>query len=257
MMDSRRNFLKKASLLAGAAVVSGNAGSISKFAVNRMNTEKLKLSFRPYTLELKHVFTLANSSRTTTPVMLTEIQYGDLVGYGEASMPPYLGESHETASTFLAKVDLSQFNDPFKLEEIIDYIDTIDAGNYAAKASVDIAVHDLVGKLIGQPWYKIWGYDSEKTPFTSFTIGIDTPDVVKTKVKEAAEYKILKVKLGRDTDKEMIETIRSVTDVPICVDVNQGWKDKHFALDMIHWLKEKGIVFIEQPMDKTKLDDNA
>ncbi|MBK6679239.1 MAG: dipeptide epimerase [Ignavibacteriales bacterium] len=256
-MDSRRNFLKKASLLAGAAVVSGNAGSISKFAVNRMNTEKLKLSFRPYTLELKHVFTLANSSRTTTPVMLTEIQYGDLVGYGEASMPPYLGESHETASTFLAKVDLSQFNDPFKLEEIIDYIDTIDAGNYAAKASVDIAVHDLVGKLIGQPWYKIWGYDSEKTPFTSFTIGIDTPDVVKTKVKEAAEYKILKVKLGRDTDKEMIETIRSVTDVPICVDVNQGWKDKHFALDMIHWLKEKGIVFIEQPMDKTKLDDNA
>ncbi len=256
-MDSRRNFLKKASLLAGAAVVSGNTGSISKFAVNRMNTEKLKLSFRPYTLELKHVFTLANSSRTTTPVMLTEIQYGDLVGYGEASMPPYLGESHETASTFLAKVDLSQFNDPFKLEEIIDYIDTIDAGNYAAKASVDIAVHDLVGKLIGQPWYKIWGYDSEKTPFTSFTIGIDTPDVVKTKVKEAAEYKILKVKLGRDTDKEMIETIRSVTDVPICVDVNQGWKDKHFALDMIHWLKEKGIVFVEQPMDKTKLDDNA
>lgn len=256
-MDSRRNFLKKASLLAGAAVVSGNAGSISKFAVNRMNTEKLKLSFRPYTLELKHVFTLANSSRTTTPVMLTEIQYGDLVGYGEASMPPYLGESHETASTFLAKVDLSQFNDPFKLEEIIDYIDTIDAGNFAAKASVDIALHDLVGKLIGQPWYKIWGYDSEKTPFTSFTIGIDTPDVVKTKVKEAAEYKILKVKLGRDTDKEMIETIRSVTDVPICVDVNQGWKDKHFALDMIHWLKEKGIVFIEQPMDKTKLDDNA
>ncbi len=256
-MDSRRNFIKKASLLAGAAVVAGNAGSISKFAVNRMNTEKLKLSFRPYTLELKHVFTLANSSRTTTPVMLTEIQYGDLVGYGEASMPPYLGESHETASTFLSKVNLGQFNDPFKLEEIIDYLDTVDTGNYAAKASVDIALHDLVGKLIGQPWYKIWGYDPEKTPFTSFTIGIDTPEVVKTKVKEAAEYKILKVKLGRDTDKEMIETIRSVTDVPICVDVNQGWKDKHFALDMIHWLKEKGIVFIEQPMDKQKLDDNA
>lgn len=256
-MDSRRNFIKKASLLAGAAVVSGNAGSISKFAVNMMNTEKLKLSFRPYTLELKHVFTLANSSRTTTPVMLTEIQFGDLVGYGEASMPPYLGESHETATTFLSKVNLGQFNDPFKLEEIIDYLDTIDTGNYAAKASVDIALHDLVGKLIGQPWYKIWGYDAEKTPFTSFTIGIDTPDVVKTKVKEASEYKILKVKLGRDTDKEMIETIRSVTDVPICVDVNQGWKDKHFALDMIHWLKEKGIVFVEQPMDKQKLDDNA
>ncbi|MBK7867132.1 MAG: dipeptide epimerase [Ignavibacteriales bacterium] len=257
MMDSRRNFIKKASLLAGAAIVSGNAGSISKFAINKMNTEKLKLSFRPYTLELKHVFTLANSSRTTTPVMLTEIQYGDMVGYGEASMPPYLGESHETATAFLSKVNLGQFNDPFKLEEIIDYLDTIDTGNYAAKASVDIALHDLVGKLIGQPWFKIWGYDPEKTPFTSFTIGIDTPEVVKTKVKEATEYKILKVKLGRDTDKEMIETIRSVTNVPICVDVNQGWKDKHFALDMIHWLKERGIVFIEQPMDKKNLEDNA
>jgi len=256
-MDSRRDFIKKASLLAGAAVVAGNGASITKFAINKMNSNKLKLSFRPYTLELKHVFTLATSSRTTTPVMLTEIQFGDVTGYGEASMPPYLGESHETATAFLSKVKLDQFSDPFKLEEIVDYIDTVDTGNYAAKASVDIALHDLVGKLIGQPWYKIWGYDPVKTPYTSFTIGIDKPDVVKEKVREAAEYKILKVKLGRDTDKEMIETIRSVTDKPICVDVNQGWKDKQAALDMIHWLKEKGVVFVEQPMDKKNLDDNA
>lgn len=256
-MDSRRDFIKKASLLAGAAVVAGNGASITKFAINKMNSNKLKLSFRPYTLELKHVFTLATSSRTTTPVMLTEIQFGDVTGYGEASMPPYLGESHETATAFLSKVKLDQFSDPFKLEEIVDYIDTVDTGNYAAKASVDIALHDLVGKLIGQPWYKIWGYDPAKTPNTSFTIGIDKPEVVKEKVREAAEYKILKVKLGRDTDKEMIETIRSVTDKPICVDVNQGWKDKLAALDMIHWLKEKGVVFVEQPMDKKNLDDNA
>jgi len=256
-MDSRRDFIKKASLLSAAAVVAGNGASITKFAINKMNSNKLKLNFRPYTLELKHVFTLATSSRTTTPVMLTEIQFGDVTGYGEASMPPYLGESHETATAFLSKVKLEQFNDPFKLEEIIDYIDTLDAGNYAAKASVDIALHDLVGKLIGQPWYKIWGYDPVKTPYTSFTIGIDKPDVVKEKVREAAEYKILKVKLGRDTDKEMIETIRSVTDKPICVDVNQGWKDKQAALDMIYWLKEKGVVFVEQPMDKKNPDDNA
>ncbi|MBN8544732.1 MAG: dipeptide epimerase [Ignavibacteria bacterium] len=256
-MDSRRDFIKKASLLSAAAVVAGNGASITKFAINKMNSNKLKLSFRPYTLELKHVFTLATSSRTTTPVMLTEIQFGDVTGYGEASMPPYLGESHETATAFLSKVKLEQFNDPFKLEEIIDYIDTVDTGNYAAKASVDIALHDLVGKLIGQPWYKIWGYDPVKTPHTSFTIGIDKPDVVKEKVREAAEYKILKVKLGRDTDKEMIETIRSVTDKPICVDVNQGWKDKQAALDMIYWLKEKGVVFVEQPMDKKNPDDNA
>ncbi len=256
-MDSRRDFIKKASLLAGAAMVSGNAGNISKFALNTMNKDKLVLSFRPYTLELKHVFTLATSSRTTTPVMLTEVRFGDLVGYGEASMPPYLGESHETVGAFLSKVELGQFEDPFKLEEILDYIDALAPGNPAAKASVDIAMHDLVGRMIGQPWYKIWGYDAEKTPNTSFTIGIDTPEVVKQKVKEAEEYKVLKVKLGRETDKEVIETIRSVTDKPICVDVNQGWKDKQFALDMIHWLQERGVVFVEQPMDKKDLDSNA
>ena len=76
-------------------------------------------------------------------------------------------------------------------------------------------------------------------------------------MKEAEEYKILKVKLGRETDKEMIETIRSVSKVPITVDVNQGWKDKNFALDMIHWLKERNVLFVEQPMPKTQIDDMA
>ena len=92
---------------------------------------------------------------------------------------------------------------------------------------------------MGQPWYKIWGFDLADTPNTSFTIGIDTPEVVRQKVAEAAPYKILKVKLGMATDKEMIETIRSLTNVPLCVDVNQGWTDKNKALEMIHWLKEK------------------
>ncbi|MDA3859657.1 MAG: dipeptide epimerase [Melioribacteraceae bacterium] len=217
----------------------------------------MKFTFKPFTLELKHVFTIATSSRSTTPVMLTQIEYEGVIGYGEASMPPYLGESHETVSKFLFKVDLSQFNDPFKMEEILDYVDGIEEKNTAAKAAVDIALHDLVGKLMGQPWYKVWGYDESKTPHTSFTIGIDTAEVVKQKVKEADPYSILKVKLGRETDKEMIETIRSVTNKPLVVDVNQGWTDKHFALDMIHWLNERGVKMVEQPMPKTQLDDMA
>jgi len=172
-------------------------------------------------------------------------------------MPPYLGESQETATAFLSKVNLEQFNDPFEIENILDYVDSLAEKNTAAKAAVDIALHDLVGKLLNQPWYKIWGYDKTKTPFTTFTIGIDTPDVVREKVKEAAEFKVLKVKLGRDNDKEMVETIRSVTNVPLTVDVNQGWKDKHFALDMINWLHEKNIEFVEQPMPKEQVDDIA
>lgn len=217
----------------------------------------MKFSFKPYTLELKHVFTVAVNSRTTTPIMLTEIEFDGIKGYGEASMPPYLGESHETATKFLSKVNLEQFNDPFEMEDILDYVDSIEEKNPAAKASVDIALHDLVGKIMNQPWYKIWGYDKTKTPFTSFTIGIDTPDVIRQKTKEAEIYKVLKVKLGRDNDKEMIETIRSVSSTPITVDVNQGWTDKHFALDMINWLKEKNVEFVEQPMPKEMVNDIA
>ena len=117
-------------------------------------------------------------------------------------MPPYLGESHETATAFLSKVDLTRFPDPFRMEEILAYVDDLAPGNPAAKASVDIALHDLVGKLMKQPWYRVWGFDPARTPYTSFTIGIDTPDVVREKTREAAEFKLLKVKLGRETDKE-------------------------------------------------------
>lgn len=258
MSQNRRDFIKSAGVIvAGAFTSSYPAASILKKPNGFKMDGKLKLSFKPYTLELKHVFTLATSSRTTTPVVLTEIDYNGIIGYGEASMPPYLGESHQTVSDFLAKIDLAKYENVFDLENILNDIDQIAPGNPAAKASVDIALHDLVGKLLNQPWYNIWGFDKEKTPYTSFTIGIDTPEVVRLKVKEAEEYKILKVKLGRETDKEMIETIRSVTDKPITVDVNQGWKDKNYALDMIHWLKERNILFVEQPMPKPQIDDMA
>ena len=146
---------------------------------------RLNLSYMPYELQLKHSFNLAKSSRTTTPDVQVELEYDGMVGYGEASMPPYLGESVESVCRFLGKVDLSQFNDPFRIEEILEYVDSIEDGNRAAKASIDIALHDLLGKIMGQPWYKIWGLSPEKSPNTSFTIGIDTAEVVRQKMEEA------------------------------------------------------------------------
>jgi L-alanine-DL-glutamate epimerase-like enolase superfamily enzyme len=143
------------------------------------------------------------------------------------------------------------------MEEILKYIDQLAPGNYAAKASVDIALHDLVGKLMNQPWYRIWGLNPEHTPYTSFTIGIDKPAIVREKVREASPYRVLKVKLGQGNDREMIRAVRSESDKPICVDVNQGWTDKSLALEMIHWLKEQGVIFVEQPMDKVMVDDLA
>ena len=259
-MVTRRKFLTNCGLAAGGAGFSyvklGNSG-ILRGNINTGKNAIMDFRYKPYELHLKHVFTLASGSRSTTPVMLTEIEFENTIGYGEASMPPYLGESHETAGLFLSKVDLKKFSSPFLIQDILTYVDQIAPGNYAAKASVDIALHDLVGKLMNQPWYRIWGLNPDKTPNTSFTIGIDKPEIVKEKVREASPYRILKVKLGQGNDKKMIKSVRSATNKPICVDINQGWTDRNMALDMIHWLKEQGVVFVEQPMPKTLVDDTA
>jgi L-Ala-D/L-Glu epimerase len=256
-MQTRRSFLRNSSVAAGAVLLPAGSWWQAPGGRPAGGRPRMTFRFRPYTLQLKHVFTVAVNSRTTTPVVLTEIEYDGIVGYGEASMPPYLGESHDTATAFLSKVELGRFDNPFEFETILGAIDAIAPGNPAAKASVDIALHDLAGKLMKQPWYNIWGYDPAKAPVTTFTIGIDTPDVVKQKTREAAEFKVLKIKLGRDTDKAMVEAIRSVTDKPMSGDANQGWTDRRQALDMIVWLKERGFLYVEQPLPKERVDDLA
>ncbi len=260
MITNRRNFLKSAGMLTAAAALFNPATIFAQKGVKKSGgSKKLELSFVPYNAQMKHAFAIATSVRTTTPIVLTQITYDGVTGYGEAAMPPYLGETQASVIEFLKKVDLSKFSSPFLIDDIMKYVDSIAINNTAAKAAVDIALHDLVGKLIGQPWWKIWGFDPTVCPNTSFTVGLDTEEVVKEKTREASPYKVIKVKLGRDeaTDKMMINTIRSVTDTIICVDANQGWKDKHYALDMIHWLNERNVKMIEQPMSKYLLDETA
>lgn len=270
-MQNRRDFLKTAAFAAlGSGLMINEALGAGKkrgawFNVNRKSgvRTQMKLRFFPYELKLRHVFTVATYSRSTTPDVQVELEYDGVIGYGEASMPPYLQKELGTLNSvmaFLKKVQdtIGRFSDPFQMEDILAYIDSLSESDAAAKAAVDIALHDLVGKLLQAPWYKIWGLDKDKAPSTTFTIGIDTPDVVREKTKECADrFNILKVKLGGDNDKEMIETIRSVTSLPIAVDANQGWTDRQHALDEIHWLKEQGIVMVEQPMPKARIDDIA
>ena len=228
------------------------------YHVNTAGGARMKLSWEPYELQLRHVFTVASYSRTTTPDVQVKIEYDGFTGYGEASMPPYLGQTVQSVCAFLEKVDLGQFADPFCIDDILTYVDSLSPGDTAAKAAVDIALHDLVGQLLGQPWYRIWGLDAAKAPDTTFTIGIDTADVVREKTREcASQFNILKVKVGLENDMEMIRAIRDVTMLPLAVDANQGWKDREKALEEIFWLKEQGIVMVEQPMPKERIDDNA
>ena len=217
----------------------------------------LILRFKPYELKLKHSFNLAKSSRTTTPDVQVELEYDGIIGYGEASMPPYLGESVESVTKFLSSLDLAQFTDPFRIDDILSYVDGVAPANRAAKASIDIALHDLLGKIMGQPWYKIWGLSPEKIHPTSYTISNGTPEEVQEKIKESERFRVLKVKMGVPGDKELVETIRKATDRPLCVDANQGWKSKEEALEMCHWLKERGCIFVEQPLDKEWMDETA
>jgi L-alanine-DL-glutamate epimerase-like enolase superfamily enzyme len=262
----RREFLKTAaigsvaagSICAGSGILCG-CGQATTFDSRRIGRAGgMRLSFEPYELQLRHTFTVSSYSRKTTPGVQVRVEYEGFTGYGEASMPPYLGQTVDSVTAFLGKVDLSQFNDPFQLETILAYVDSLSPGDSAAKAAVDIALHDLVGKLMGLPWWRIWGLDAANCPSTTFTIGIDTPDVVRQKTRECADrFNILKVKVGLDNDKEMIRTIRQVTDLPLSVDANQGWKDREQALDEIFWLKENGVVMVEQPMAVSRVDDNA
>ena len=264
----RREFLKTGALAAVGAGLLSTGTTLAKGLdltdnnksanINVNGRARMKLSFEPYELKLKHVFTVSSFSRSTTPDVQLRIDYDGYTGYGEASMPPYLGQSVGSVCTFLKKVNLEQFPDPFCLDDILTYIDSLSPGDSAAKAAVDIALHDLVGKIIGAPWHRMLGLNPEKTPNTTYTIGIDTDEMVKLKTREVAgQFKILKVKLGTPRDREMIRAIREVSDLPIAVDVNQGWKNKKKALDEIFWLKEQGIVMVEQPMPKEMPDANA
>lgn len=253
----RRKFLRNAALGTAAIVSPISFSAFGEPTKKTVRSGKLNLSFEPYELKLRHSFNLAKYSRTTTPDVQVKLELDGIIGYGEASMPPYLGESVDSVTSFLSKLDLAQFADPFRIEDIHDYMESVAPDNRAAKASVDIALHDLLGKIMGQPWYKIWGLNPENAPDTSFTIGIDKADVVRKKVDEATPYNVLKVKMGLDNDKELVDIIREKTDRPICVDANQGWDSKEKALEMCYWLAERNCLFVEQPMPKEKIDETA
>lgn len=276
-MTDRRQFIRQAAMAAAAMSISPALAVGKNAAGSRAGTgnavitnakasgdRRIRLEWENFTARMKYTFSISGSSRDTTPIVLTKISWDGYTGYGEASMPPYLGETQASVNEFLKKVSgevLPRFNEPFRIEDILTEVDALAINNTAAKASVDIALHDLVGKIMGQPWWKIWGWDAESTPHTCFTIGWDSSDeTVLKKTEEASWSKILKVKLGRgdEQDRRMIRLIRSINpDTPIFIDANQGWKDRYYALDMTGWLKEQGIVMIEQPMSKYDLDSHA
>jgi L-alanine-DL-glutamate epimerase-like enolase superfamily enzyme len=216
----------------------------------------IKLSWYSYPLELKHPFTISNNSRTTTPAVLVEMEYDGMIGYGEASLPPYFKETQKSVQSFLAKIDLSSFDDKTDLNAILSGVDNLFPDNNAAKASIDIALHDLVGKIKQLPVYKMYEIP-KKEMLTSFTIGIDSTEMILHKLEEAENFSYIKVKLGTADDQTLINTIRTETDKPIYADINQGWKNREEALELTISLYENNVLLIEQPFRKSNYKDTA
>lgn len=208
------------------------------------------LTFKPFLLEFKHPFGVSSNVRTHTPTVFTRIEHKGLFGYGEACLPEYLGDTTEDTLLFLEKVKgiIDALDSSFDPKEVFHQIDCISEGNNPAKAAIDIAISDLRGKISEKPFYELMGFGKSVPVATSCTIGIDDAEMIEQKIQEADEFSILKVKAGTADDKKLIETIRKYTNKPLYVDVNQGWKDKKFVLQMLEWLHTKNVLMVEQPM---------
>jgi L-alanine-DL-glutamate epimerase-like enolase superfamily enzyme len=214
----------------------------------------LKLVVEQCALTTKHPFVIARGSTNGYKRAWVRIVDDDGVeGWGEADPSSYYGETLETVLAALAKLAPHLPNDPFDLEAADARFTQLAPQHAAARAALSAALHDLVGKRLGQPLWRLWGLDPRKAPLSSFTIGLDSLERIRDKVREAEPYPILKVKLGTDRDEEILKTIRDATDKPVRVDANAGWTVAR-AKQMIPVLKEHGVEFLEQPLPPGDLD---
>ncbi|MBD3226039.1 MAG: dipeptide epimerase [Caldithrix sp.] len=209
-------------------------------------------------LRLAHTWTISRNSSDFKNNVFVKIQKDGITGYGEAAPNVRYGENADlTTQKIKAAEPIFKKHSLFHFIDLKQALDDNILNQSCAKAAVDIAIMDWVGKAIEIPLYKMFGLNTEKAPVTSFSIGIDTLEVIKQKVREAEPYPILKIKVGKKNDREIINAVRSVTDKTIRVDANEGWKDKHEALEKIKWLVSEGVEFVEQPMPSDMLEETA
>ncbi len=208
----------------------------------------LKLSHQILELRTRHPFTIARGSTTAYRRVWVRVTDEDgAEGWGEAAPNWFYGETADTVIAALPRLAEVLPPDPFSLEDADAAMLRVLKGNAAARVAVSAALHDLMGKRLGTPLWKLWGLDPAAAPPTSFTIGIDTPAAMQAKVREAAAYPILKVKVGTPDDEATLRAVREVTDKPIRVDANAGWTARA-AIARLPLLEELGVELIEQPV---------
>ena len=239
---NRRDAMKMAALTAGAPGLSAAPAGGFQTEVKRLN--------------LRHTWTTTMSSSEYRDVLYTRFSSGGITGHGEgAPIVRYKESAVEGQKVLEAIRDRISGLDPKRFAKELSAIFGQIEGQYAAKAALDIAVMDWVGQKLGVPIYQYLGLDPKDAPVTTFSIGMDKPEVIKQKVAEAEAFPVLKVKVGLNTDEEMIASVRNATWKPLRVDANEGWTDREEAVRKINWLEKQGVEFIEQPMAADRLED--
>jgi L-alanine-DL-glutamate epimerase-like enolase superfamily enzyme len=207
-------------------------------------------------LKLQHTWTTTMASDDFRDTLHTAYTRDGITGHGEGAPIIRYHENAAGAQRAVESVrDLLLSANPMQFSKLMSEVFQRVQGEWAGKAAIDIALMDWVGQKLGIPLYTYFGLDPKDTPLTTFSIGIDTPEITRQKTKEAADYPVLKVKVGLATDEPTIEAVRSVTDKPLRVDANEGWKDKEEAVRKINWLEKHGVEFIEQPMPAEMIEE--
>jgi L-alanine-DL-glutamate epimerase-like enolase superfamily enzyme len=215
----------------------------------------MRLLWHRFDLPLRHTFTIARGSTDVHQALIVELQQDGLSGYGETEDYPYYGATIENITGLLQHVrprlESADLGDPAALW---DELHPEFRGNTFAQCALDLAAHDLWGKLRGQPVWKLWGLEIDDVPLTDYTIGIDTIEVMVRKMEEFAGWPIYKIKLGTPHDLEIVRELRKHTDAVFRIDANCAWTAEETIRNSAA-LKELGVEFLEQPMPPDRWDD--
>jgi L-alanine-DL-glutamate epimerase-like enolase superfamily enzyme len=213
----------------------------------------LKVSFEPLDLPLENPFGISRRTTTVARNVLVRVEWEELVGLGECAPNAYYGESQESVLAWLPRLAEALPDDPFEIHRAVASLEHAAHHNSAARAGLELALWDLLGKRYGAPIWRLWGID-DRVPLSSFTIGIDTPARMADKACAAAEYPLLKVKVGTVDDAARLQAIREARpDARIQIDANGAWSAKE-AVAALPRLAEYGVELVEQPVRADDLD---
>ncbi|MDT8067219.1 MAG: dipeptide epimerase [Terriglobia bacterium] len=252
---NRREWMKTTAT-AGAAVALGSGLDAEALGKTMQSSGGTKFETQIRRLKTRHTWTTTMSASDFRDTLFVNLTRDGVTGTGEgAPIVRYYEDAVGGQKALESVRQLLTEADPWQYAKVMDQLNHRIQGQFAAKAAVDIALLDWVGQKLNIPLYKFFGLDAKDAPITTFSIGIDTPEITRQKVREAEQYPVLKIKVGLSTDEPTIEAVRSVTKKPLRVDANEGWTDKEEAVRKINWLESQGVEFIEQPMPAAMLEE--